>query len=86
MEEKKYLTIINEFGKEEKYEIVLVYKSTRTMKNYVVYTDNTYKDNKLNIYASVFYPEDSTRFEDVETEEEWDEIKELLDISFNEES
>ena len=81
MEDKKYLTLIKENGEEEKFEIITVFKSIKTKKNYIVYTDNKYGgDNNLNIYASIFYPDDDTRFEDVSSDEEWDEIRSVVDV------
>lgn len=79
MEHQKILKIIDDYGKEIDYEIIIAFKWLRTSKNYVVYTDNTRdeKDN-LNIYAAIYYPNDDSRLESIETDEEWDEIERRL--------
>lgn len=79
MEHQKTLKIIDDYGKEIDYEIIIAFKWLRTSKNYVVYTDNT-RDEKdhLNIYASIYYPNDDSRLESIETDEEWDEIERRL--------
>ena len=79
MEDKKTFKIITDDGKEIEYEIILAFKWTKTNKYYIVYTDNTKDENdKLNIYAAIYYPNDDTRLDAVETEEEWNEIERML--------
>ena len=78
MEDKKYITITDSDGCILSYEIVLAFYWNKTNKYYVVYTDNTYKDNKLNLFASVYYPDDDTRLDEITTEEEWIEIESRL--------
>lgn len=79
MNEKKVLKIIDDTGKEIEYEILIAFKWTKTKKNYVVYTDNTEDNNgDLNVYAAIYYPEDDTRLEPVETDEEWELIERRL--------
>ncbi len=79
MDEKKVLKIIDDTGKEIEYEILIAFKWTKTKKNYVVYTDNTEDENgNLNVYAAVYYPEDDTKLDPVETDEEWRLIERRL--------
>lgn len=80
MEEKKLLTIIEDSGVEKQYEILITFNLQTTGKDYIVYTDNTIDENeKLNIYASIFYPRDKSKTLDpIETEKEWDEVERLL--------
>lgn len=79
MEDRKTFKIITDDGKEIEYEIILAFKWTKTNKYYIVYTDNTKDENdKLNIYAAIYYPNDDTRLDAVETEEEWNEIERML--------
>ena len=79
MEEKKFLTLTDDNGKETEYEILMAFKWTKTSKNYVVYTDNTNDENgNLNIYAAIYYPNDSSRLDSIETDEEWDLIERKL--------
>lgn len=79
MEDRKTFKIITDDGKEIEYEIILAFKWSKTNKYYIVYTDNTKDENdKLNIYAAIYYPNDDTRLDAVETEEEWNEIERML--------
>ena len=79
MNEKKTLKIIDDFGKEIEYEILIAFKWTKTNKNYIVYTDNTNDENgNLNIFAAIYYPQDDSKLDAIETDEEWDEIEKRL--------
>lgn len=79
MNEKKSLKIIDDFGKEIEYEILIAFKWTKTNKNYIVYTDNTNDENgNLNIFAAIYYPRDDSKLDAIETDEEWDEVERRL--------
>ena len=79
MEEKKILKLTDENGKEIEYEILIAFKWTKTNKNYIVYTDNTNDENgNLNVFAAIYYPNDSTKLDPIELDEEWDEIDRRL--------
>lgn len=79
MNDKKILKIIDDFGKEVEYEILIAFKWTKTNKNYIVYTDNAKDVNgNLNIFASIYYPQDDSKLDGIETDEEWDEIERRL--------
>lgn len=82
MNEKKFMKIVDSTGKEIEYEIVTAFKWLKTKKNYVIYTDNTVDNNgNLNLFARIYYPEDSSKLDVIETDEEWQEIeKRLSDI------
>lgn len=78
--EKKTFRIINKNGEEKEYEILLAFKWTKTNKNYIAYTDNEVDEKgNLNIFAAIYYPKDDSRFESIETEEEWNEIEKRLE-------
>ena len=79
MKEKLTFSIIDEDDKEIEYEIIVAFYWSKTKKNYLVYTDSTYTNDSLNIYASIYYPDDETRLDDVETDEEWLEIQNRLE-------
>ena len=49
-----------------------------TNKYYIVYTDNTYENDKINLFASIYYPNDNTKLEEIKTQEEWNEIESRL--------
>ena len=77
----KIFTVLKN-GQKISYDVILTFKSVNTKKNYVVYTDNTYDDNKLKIYAAIYNPYDFSYIEDVKTDEEWIEINSLLEKIF----
>ena len=75
MDNKKILKLIDENGQEKEYEILIAFKWTKTQKNYLVYTDNTFDENEnLNIYAAIYYPNDNSKLDAITTDEEWNEI------------
>ena len=79
MDDIKKLKLTDKNGNEQEYEILLAFKLPKTEKNYVVYTDNTKDESgSLNIYASIYYPDDDTRLDSIETEEEWNAIECML--------
>lgn len=79
MNEKKTLKLIDKDGREIEYEILLAFKWAKTNKNYIVYTDNTNDENgNLNIFAAIYYPQDDSKLDAIETDEEWDEIEKRL--------
>jgi uncharacterized protein YrzB (UPF0473 family) len=76
MDDKKYIKLINSSGEEQEYEIIVAFRWSETKKYYVVYTDNTKdEEGNLKVYASIYYPNDDSRLDDVETDEEWEEIE-----------
>lgn len=73
------LKLIDKDGKQCEYDIITSFNLAATNKNYVVYTDNlTNELGELNVYASIYYPEDETKFDSVESDEEWQVIEEIL--------
>lgn len=75
--EKLKITDVN--GNVKEYKILYAFYWIKTDKNYVIYTDNTYDENNdLNIFASIYYPADNTKFDNIETEEEWKKIENIL--------
>ena len=68
--EQNSFTIINEEGKEVKYDVLFTFQSEETNKDYIVYTDNT-KDEEGNVqvYASIYHSEaEHSKLEVIETE------------------
>lgn len=44
---------------EKEVEVLYTFKSIKTSNDYIIYTDNTYDENKkLNIFASIYFPFD----------------------------
>ena len=80
-EEKKMMSIILEDGSMDEVEVLLTFEFTDTKKEYIVYTKNE-TDDKGNV---TIYVASLTRVTDgdpilgnVDTEEEWSRIKNVL--------
>ena len=72
--------MLDETGKEVKYDVLFTFQSEETNKDYIVYTDNT-KDAEGNVevYASIYHPEEeNSKLEAIETEKEWKIIDTIL--------
>lgn len=76
---KKIFTILAN-GTRVEYNVILTFKSNITNKNYVIYTDDTYDQNrKLRFYASAYDPKQSNPYlGEPTTKEEWTEINTVL--------
>ena len=76
MEDDNKMIVTDEEGNTKEYEVLLSFKWYQTSKNYIVYTDNTKnEEDELNVYASIYDPEDLTKLDPVETDDEWQEIE-----------
>lgn len=81
MNDNNILKIIDENGVEKEYEILIAYKWNKTGKHYIAYTDNSTDENGNKIVeAAIYYPDDDTRLDPIETEEEWNEIERRLKV------
>ncbi len=65
------LKLKDEDGNIKEYKILLVFIYNN--RNYIVYTDDG-----INVYAKRFDPNDLSMFENLETEDEWNEVERLL--------
>ena len=81
MEEIKRVSTTLANGTKVDYNIILTFKSIISGKNYIVYTDNTYDQNKkIRFYAAEYNPELSNQFiGEPTTKEEWSEITNVID-------
>ncbi len=75
---KTFKCVIN--GIEQEFEILYTFKSFKTNKDYIIYTDNTYdENNSLNIYSSIYYPQSPGKeLENIEDEDDWNEVEKFL--------
>ncbi|MDD3842367.1 MAG: DUF1292 domain-containing protein [Candidatus Izemoplasmatales bacterium] len=82
--ETDYLIVTDENGKEIKCEIIMTFESEEFKKSYVVY--QIIGDKSKEYYAASFNPADGDegKLSAVETDEEWNQIEEVLE-SFLEE-
>lgn len=77
---KKISTILSN-GTKVEYNVILTFKNNINNKNYIIYTDNTYDQNKkLRFYAAIYDPSQSTPYlGEPTTKEEWTEITNVID-------
>lgn len=78
---KNTFSLIDENGKETVYDVLFTFESEETNKNYIVYTDNTKdQDGNIQVYASVYTPENpNSKLEAITTEKEWKVIETILE-------
>ncbi len=79
--DKNTFKVINNEKEEVVCNILFTFDSEETKKSYIVYTDNTTDENgNIQVYASIFNPEDpNTKLEPIETEKEWKVIETILE-------
>lgn len=79
--EKNTFEVVNDDGTKVVCHILFTFDSDETGKSYIVYTDDS-KDSEGNVqvYASIFNPEDpNTKLEPIESEKEWKVIETILE-------
>ena len=80
-EEKKIMSIIQEDGSIDEVEVLVTFEFTDTKKAYVIYTKNeTDEKGNVTVYAASILEGDGeeTKLGGIDTEEEWNRIKEVL--------
>lgn len=84
MEEKTF-TVIDENGKEIKYEVVLTFKSEDFDQSYVIY--KIPGDESEEVFAAIFDEDkkDGGNLVQIESEEEWNMLEEVLESFLDEE-
>lgn len=84
MEEKSF-TVIDEEGNEILYEVVLTFKNDETEKSYVIYKLPG-EDNE-EVFAAIYDEEakDGGNLIQIETDQEWDMVEEVLNTFIEEE-
>jgi uncharacterized protein YrzB (UPF0473 family) len=84
MEEKTF-TVIDEDGVSKEFEVVLTFKSEDFGKSYVIYKNPG--DDSDEVFAAIFDEEakDGGNLIQVETEEEWNMLEEVLESFLDEE-
>jgi len=77
--DKDYLIVTDENGKELECEIIMTFASDEFGKSYVVYQVKGDEDGKY--YAASYDPEDDDegKLFEIESDEEWDLIEEVLE-------
>ena len=80
MEDKKMMSIINEDGQTELVEVVVAFEFKDNKKEYIVYTKNEKDENgNVTVYVSnVDRSEGEPRLLGVESDDEWERIKDVL--------
>lgn len=77
---KEMITIKEKDGTDREAELVLCFESEDTGKKYAIYTFNETDDNGMvALYSSIANETDEkTTFENIESEEEWAMVKEVM--------
>ena len=80
MGDKKIMSIINEDGQTEEVQVILAFEFKDNKKEYVVYTKNEKDENgNVTVYVSnVDRSEGEPRLLGVESDDEWERIKDVL--------
>ena len=78
--EKRMMSIVAEDGSIEEVEVILAFEFKDTKKEYVIYTKNEKDENEnITVYVSnVDRAGEEPRLLGVDTEEEWNRIKDVL--------
>ncbi len=75
---KLKITIGNET---KECDILYTFKSDNTNNNYLICTDNTYNDDRLNVFSFIYYPESKEKgLEKIIKEDDWREIEKFISI------
>lgn len=78
----EFITLVDEEGAEELYQILLTFESDEFEKSYVlVYPAGADEDEEVEIFAFSYDDPDEGlegQLDDIETEQEWDMIEEVL--------
>ncbi len=74
------IVVIDKDGKEREAEVLSVFKIEEFKNSYILYTFNEIdSNNMIKIYAStLIVKEDMYSFESIETEPEWNAIKDIM--------
>lgn len=77
---KNSLKIKNEHGEEIEVRILFTVEDAKTLKNYIVYTDDQVENNKIKTYVSTYELKADNIYElnPIKTEEEYDFVNKIL--------
>ncbi len=79
-EKNRYFTVTDNEGNTIEYEILFTFDSDETGKSYIVFTDHTEdEEGSIVTYAAVYDKNGEVlELQDIETEQEWNLIENLL--------
>ena len=79
-ENNRYFTVTDQSGNTREYEILFTFDSDELKKSYIVFTDNSLdEEGNVVTYAAVYDKNgEILKLNDIETEEEWNIIENLL--------
>ena len=84
-----WITVIDEDGNEELYEILFTFESEEFGKSYVLYypaSSEEDENGEIEVLAASFTPgENEGELKPIETQEEWDMVEEMLNTFLAEE-
>lgn len=79
--EDEYITLVDEEGNEELHEVLLTFESEDFDKSYVLVVPASATDTEVEVFAFSYEESDGGlegELGDIETDEEWDMIEEVL--------
>ena len=66
-------------GEPVEYDVLFTFDSHVTDKSYIAYTDNSLDENgNIKVYASIYDPDNLENLTEIETEEEWNLVNNVL--------
>ncbi|MGO3169628.1 MAG: DUF1292 domain-containing protein [Bavariicoccus seileri] len=88
-EEVEFITVIDEFGKEQRYNILFTFDSDDFGKSYVlVYPEDSADDDQIELQAFSYIEQEGSvgqgELSPIETDEEWDMVEEVLNTFLSE--
>ncbi len=85
MEDVQLITLINENNEEEVYEIVLTFENEETGKSYVIIKKPGDEHDEVHAFRYDKSDTDGGQLYQIEEDEEWDKVEEVLGAFFDEE-
>lgn len=78
-DEKMTVVAPNAEGKMVEYDVLFTFDSDVTDKSYIAYTDNSLDEQgNIKVYASIYDPDNLENLTEIETEEEWNLVNNVL--------
>lgn len=78
-DEKMTVVATNAEGKMVEYDVLFTFDSDVTDKSYIAYTDNTLDEQgNVKVYASIYDPDNLNNLTEIETDEEWNLVNNVL--------
>ncbi len=78
--DKKFITIVDDFGLKQQVELIGIVPSKRDEKVYIVYTDNDTDNEEVDLYFAILKEDkENFRIESIDSDEEFRYVQELVE-------